>query len=375
MYIKKHAAQILSLLLLIPIIVSLFPRGSAAESPPFPDASAFLLMEKEDKKVLLSSNEHSALPIASTTKLMTCLVILEHLALSDEVIVSPLAVGVEGSSAYLRANEHLTVEDLLYCLMLRSANDAAVALALHLSGSIEEFARLMNEKAKQIGMVDSSFSNPHGLDAADHYSTAYDLALLLAEGLENPDFCRIVSTKSILIGQGEHSRALTNHNKLLVSLEGCLGGKTGYTLRSGRCLVSACKREDTVFICVTLNCRNDWEAHDALYEYGFSQLKRFYYHGFSSELPVVGFTERIYVSTESFSMLSTPSTSLSYHPICPHFLFSPVHSGDRIGVLLVKLNGSTVEVLPIYARADAESLPDQSIISRIFSKLFALFQN
>ncbi|MBQ9129385.1 MAG: D-alanyl-D-alanine carboxypeptidase, partial [Clostridia bacterium] len=159
MYIKRRLKHAFTILLSILILLSMLPQRTKAEALPYPDAASFLLIEKEDRKILAKSNERASLPIASTTKILTCLVVLERCETDDIVVVDPQAVGIEGSYAYLRAGERLTVKELLYCLMLRSANDAAVALALHLSGSIEEFAYLMNEKAKSLGMEGSHFQN------------------------------------------------------------------------------------------------------------------------------------------------------------------------------------------------------------------------
>ncbi|MBQ8215949.1 MAG: D-alanyl-D-alanine carboxypeptidase [Clostridia bacterium] len=374
MYIKRRLKHAFTILLSILILLSMLPQRTKAEALPYPDAASFLLMEKEDRKILAKSNERASLPIASTTKILTCLVVLERCETDDIVVVDPQAVGIEGSSAYLRAGERLTVKELLYCLMLRSANDAAVALALHLSGSIEEFAYLMNEKAKSLGMEGSHFQNPHGLHEENHYSTAYDLAILFADALESPQFCGIVSTKSIVIGKNENARTLTNHNKLLFSLEGCIGGKTGYTIYSGRCLVSACKREDTTLICVTLGCRQDWQAHNDLYDYGFSTVKRFSYRGFCEDLPLAGLDGRVFVSSDSYSLLATPGATVEFFPLCPRFLFAPVDAGKEVGYVLVMLNGNAVDVLPILTREDAACPPPPSIIARILSKILALFE-
>lgn len=205
--------------------------------------------------------------IASTTKIMTAVVVLEHCD-PDAVFQIPReAVGIEGSSIYLKEGERLTVRELLYGLMLSSGNDAAVALALACSDSVLEFVDLMNLKADQLCLENTHFENPNGLDGENHYSTAADLGRLTAYALKNDDFLQIVSTKSIRIGE----RCLQNHNKLLWSLDGALGVKTGYTKAAGRILVSAAERSGRRLIAVTINDGSDWQDHKSLYEYGFSQ--------------------------------------------------------------------------------------------------------
>ncbi len=218
---------------------------------------AMCVLESRSKRILYSKNENAKLPMASTTKVVTAITVLQNCNnLTEFIQVDDHAVGVEGTSIYLRQGEMLTIKDLLYGLMLRSGNDAATALAIHVAGSVTNFAKAMNALAKTVGANNSNFTNPHGLDDADHYTTAYDLALITAYALKNPIFKEIVSTKSYVIDATNKSdkRFLTNKNRLLSSLEGCCGVKTGFTSRAGRCLVSACEREDFQAVCVILNC-------------------------------------------------------------------------------------------------------------------------
>jgi D-alanyl-D-alanine carboxypeptidase len=303
---------------------------------------------------------------------MTALVVLENCQLFETVTVPKEAVGTEGSSAYLRIGEQLSVLDLLYCLMLRSANDAAVALAYHTAGSVEAFAGLMNEKAKALDLSNCHFENPHGLDSQNHYISAKDMAALAAYCLNNPLFCKIVSTKSITIGNGENARLLTNHNRLLQTLPGCIGVKTGYTIRSGRCLVSACEKEETVLVCVTFNCRPDWQTHTDLYAYGFSVCKRVSFAGFSKDLAVAGRDAPLHVSSEGYSMLIAPQDTLSFVPICPHLLFAPIEAGQQIGRVEVRLDGTVIDVLPITAREEAAAPPSPGFLSKLLSFVFSL---
>ncbi len=229
------------------------------------------LMELSTGSVLFSQNESVRLPMASTTKIMTALVVLEQVSLQDPVVIPAEAVGIEGSSLYLKKGEILTVEQLLYGLMLQSGNDAAVALALFAGNSVEAFVKLMNDKAEKLSLTDTHFENPNGLDGETHYTTALDFAKLTAYALQNDIFRKIVSTKIYKISGTTTctERTLVNHNRLLSSYEGAIGVKTGFTKKSGRCLVSAVEREGVTLICVTLGVGDDWNVHKKLYDQYF----------------------------------------------------------------------------------------------------------
>lgn len=229
-------------------------------------ARCAILMDGDTGEVLYAQNAGDRSLIASTTKIMTAVVVLEHCPLEMEYEIPPQATGIEGSSIYLQPGEILTVEELLYGMLLHSGNDAAVALALACSDDLWEFVDLMNLKAQKLGLKNTHFDNPNGLDSDTHYSTAYDLATLTRYALQNEDFVRIVSTKTKTIG----SRCLTNHNKLLWMVEGAMGVKTGFTKAAGRILVSAAEQKGRRLIAVTIHDGNDWADHKALYDYGFS---------------------------------------------------------------------------------------------------------
>lgn len=229
-------------------------------------ASGAILMDAESGRILYEQNIHKRSLIASTTKLMTALVAAERIEnLQQEVIVQPDWVGIEGSSIYLRANETVTVRELLYGLLLHSGNDAAVAIAGYVAGGIEPFAELMNRRAAELGMTDSHFTNPSGLNDEDHYSTAYDLARLACACLKNELVAEICATQSAVFGE----RVFRNHNKLLRLYDGCVGMKTGYTELAGRTMVSAATRNGQTLVCVTLNDADDWNDHIKLLNYGF----------------------------------------------------------------------------------------------------------
>ena len=219
-------------------------------------ASAAVLMDADTGQVLYDHNGSRRMLIASTTKILTALVVLEHARLDEVVTIQPRHMA-EGSSMYLKPGETLTVETLLYGLLLCSGNDAAVALADHCGGSVARFVGWMNETAQRIGMTGSSFANPNGLDDEQHYSTARDMALLAAYAARNPTFVRLCSTRSVTVG----GRTMMNHNKLLQSVEGCIGMKTGYTKAAGRTLVSCARRDGRTLVAVTLQDGNDWADH------------------------------------------------------------------------------------------------------------------
>lgn len=219
-------------------------------------AQSMIIIETSANKILYEHNAYQKLAMASTTKVMTAIVVLENCRLKDIVKVDEKAAGVEGSSIYLQKDEELTIEQLLYGLMLQSGNDCATALAIHTAGSIEAFSEMMNAKAKKIGALDSNFMNPHGLDHKDHYTTAYDLAIISSYGMKNEDFARIVGTKKVEIPWAgrDYNRVVYNKNKILNQYQGGTGIKTGFTKKAGRCLVSSAKRDGMELVCVVLNC-------------------------------------------------------------------------------------------------------------------------
>lgn len=305
-------------------------------------AQAAILMDADSGRVLYEQNAHDQRLIASTTKLMTALVALESgVDLSREITVSPEWVGVEGSSIYLREGETLTLETLLYGMLLRSGNDAALAVAEVCAGTQEAFAQRMNEKARALGMEDSHFVNPSGLNDEAHYSTAYDMALLARACLENEILANMVSTKSIALG----TRSFTNHNKLLWQYEGCIGLKTGYTEKAGRTLVSAAQRDGMTLICVTLSDPDDWADHTALFDWGFStyhlqtvvqageQVGRLSVEGSLVPLCPVVAGEAVCAALKGGEELETQlcldECSLS----------APVTQGQRVGELIYSLEG------------------------------------
>ena len=238
-------------------------------------AKGAVLIEADSGTVVFEKNKDLVLPMASTTKIMTAIVAIENCSLDEKFTIPLEATNIEGSSIYLKEGEILSCKELLYALMLESANDSAVALAYATCDSLEAFVSLMNEKANDLGLSSTHFTNPHGLDDDEHYTTPYELGIIATYAMKNPVFREIVGTykTTIPLNNGEGTRVLVNHNKLLRSFEGVNGIKTGFTKKSGRCLVSSAEVDGVSMICVTLNAPNDWQNHKNMLEYGFSKYE------------------------------------------------------------------------------------------------------
>ncbi len=358
-FLSRLATLFLCLLLLLP----LFCFRARADVPKGISARSCILIEASTGRILYEKDAHSKMPMASTTKIMTGLLAIESGKLDDIISVSKGAVSVEGSSVYLTENEKISIKELVYALMLESANDAAAALAISLCGSVESFAGKMNQKAAELGLSDTSFANPHGLDNENHYTTAYDLARLSAYALENEQFREIVSThKKVLSDEnGSKKRYLTNHNRLLRSYDGIIGVKTGFTKKSGRCLVSAAERDGVRLVCVTLNAPDDWNDHKMLLDYGFSKLecvidlKAGEYSDFAS---VTG-GEYDLVSCENGQsvrvVLEKDHGKITRTVELRRFYFAPVKDGDVIGRLVWYCDGSVIASTDIVATSNVNA--------------------
>ena len=229
-----------------------FEVSSNSTNEPITNSKNIVVIDRKTLSILYEKNAYEKVPMASTTKIMTCIVVLEKCSLNEIVTVSKKSASVSGSTLGLIADMNISVQDLIYGLMLRSGNDCAIALAEHIAGSVENFSVLMNEKAKELGLSNTNFVTPHGLDDANHYTTAYELGILTDYALKNEQFKSIVSTKSCTISFNGAPRTISNTNELLGNLNGVYGVKTGFTFEAGRCLVSACKRDDLDIIVVVL---------------------------------------------------------------------------------------------------------------------------
>ncbi len=353
----------------------------AQETSASASAESFLLMDGNTGKILSARNADTRLPMASTTKIMTCIVALESVPAGDTVIVPAAAVGVEGSSMYLTRGERLTLLDLLFGLMLESANDAAVSIALHVSGSIEAFAEKMNEKASELGMHNTHFVNPHGLPANDHYSSAYDMSLLMRYCMQNEIFVEISGTQTKSVpALGDKSRYLSNHNRLLRSYQGCIAGKTGYTKAAGRCLVTAAKRDGKTLICTTLGDPNDWNDHKSLYDYGFSLYSSRVIAKpgeISIKIPVVGGNSDSVIAQNldglSLSLLAEENCNISKE--LPLFVYAPIVEGQQLGDAVFYLDGEEVARLSLTAKCTvSQRQPELSFWQKIWKNIKSWFK-
>ena len=322
-------------LLLLPQVLL---NGSATE-PLSVSAESAILIDAARGEVLFEKNASEQMPMASTTKIMTALVALEQASPDLEIEISPQAVGIEGSSIYLVAGETLTLGELLSAVLLESANDAATAVAIALGGSVEGFAALMNEKARELGLENTCFQNPHGLDDENHYTTAAELAIIAKCALENEWILQTVSTRKMTIPHDgtDGVRLLVNHNKMLRFYDGAIGVKTGFTKKSGRCLVSAAERNGVRLIAVTLNAPNDWNDHTALLDYGFSvrtSVTLCEANEICLPLDVVGGTHSaVTVSNAQPLITSLPADHATIQKTVelPRFLYASVETGEVVG--------------------------------------------
>jgi len=336
--------------------VLLYPCPAKAIS-----ARKAILVDASTGRVLYEKDADSRSLIASTTKIMTALVVCEQCNVLDRVKIPKEAVGVEGSSMYLKEGEILTVQELLYGLMLHSGNDAAVALAIWCAGTVEEFAQRMNDKARSLGMTGSHFVNPNGLDAPEHYSTARDLAILTSYAMENEIFAKTVATKTVTIGQ----RSLRNHNKLLWQVEGADGVKTGYTKAAGRILVSSAVRQGRRLVAVTIDDGNDWADHSALYEEGFSKYQTRVLIQQGENLGTValfsGVAPEVHVlAAEGFSYAMAEDEQAEIVLSGPGFAYAPVVKGQSAGVAYVLIGGKVVGKVPVtYDNTVEQSKPER----------------
>lgn len=316
----RMAAALLAAILFIPQSVSAL------------SAEKVILVDGQTGRVLYEKNADKQSLIASTTKIMTALVVCEQSNVLDRMAIPKEAVGIEGSSMYLQEGEILTIQDLLYGLMLQSGNDAAVALAIYCGGTVEGFAELMNDKAHRLGLVNTHFVNPHGLDSPDHYSTAEDLAKLAVYAMNNPIFAKTVSAKSVKVGE----RYLKNHNKLLWQIEGADGIKTGFTKAAGRILVSSAVRSGRRIIAVTINAPDDWNDHKRLLEQGFSDFttKQLIQSGdILGTVEIAGGLSGAVslVAEEDFAYAMRPSEQWNVQLPEPGFVYAPVSQGQSAG--------------------------------------------
>ncbi|MBR5514946.1 MAG: D-alanyl-D-alanine carboxypeptidase [Clostridia bacterium] len=371
MKITKIFCIILSLLQVFCITVNanLINRGISLS------AKASVLMRSDNNEVISCINGDMRLPMASTTKIMTAIVVLEKAKDIEALYKIPgEACGIEGSSAYLRLGESLSIKELLYALMLSSANDAAVALAICISNSVEDFAGLMNKKAAQLGLKNTHFTNPNGLDNDEHYTTANDLALIMAYAMKNPIFCEITATKTYkCTSKGNEERYFSNHNKLLDIYKGCVGGKTGFTKRSGRCLVSCAQKNGVELVCVTLNAPDDWNDHCALFDYGFGCFQRITLVSkgqYCYTLPVInGEKENVLAYAMPCEVIINTKSKKAVKAVCElkHFYFADIEKGELLGRILFLQDGKVIAESDVIASSSVKSIEYKNLFQRLIS--------
>lgn len=313
-----------------------------------------IIIETSTNRILHEKNSQVKKYMASTTKILTAIVIIENCGLDDIITISKETVGVEGSSIYLMAGEQLTVKDLLYGLMLRSGNDCAETLAVYCCGNINSFSEKMNDKAKEIGTINSNFTNPHGLHDDNHYTTAYDLALISSYAMKNEVFREIVSTKSIVIKNKDknYARKLINKNKMLTRYDGATGIKTGYTKKAGRCLVTSCNKNGMELISVVLNCQPMFERSTELMNYAYDNFNM--YKLIESD-NIVGFTS---CNNKKFALgvkkdIVVPLTKNEYNNIKVYFEYPEVLSTEcekdvEIGLIKICNENNLLFIEKIY---------------------------
>ncbi len=362
--------RVLTAAMLAAILLLSFPVDAGAADVPAPEISAraALVMEAESGQALYERNADEPMLIASTTKIMTALVVLEHCDLDATVTVDAAWTGIEGSSMYLKPGQTLTIRDLLYGLMLASGNDAAVALACTAAGSVEAFAGLMNEKAQALGCVNTHFANANGLDDPAHFSSARDLALITREALNYDAFRQIVSTTSRTIG----ANTFVNHNRLLRECEGVFGVKTGYTMAAGRALVTACERNGLTLLCVTLSAPDDWDDHKSLYDWAYSLYSRDdVLAGVSWSVPVIGgVAETVAVAPESgLSVFHRGDEEITIEYHLPAFVYADVRAGQRAGEAVAYVTGAEAgRAALVYMQDVAQAQPEKPTFwERVFS--------
>lgn len=350
-------------------------------------AKAAVLISADTGEIIYSVNCDEKLPMASTTKIMTTMLCLESGNLYEEFEVDSNAIMVEGSSMGLQQGDIVTKYALCCGMLLPSGNDAANATAVKLAGSLEDFAVMMNDKAQELGLSRTWFVTPSGLEGEGHGSSAYDMAILAREALKNDIFREICSSSSMKVefGNPPYTRWLKNTNKLLTMYDGVYGVKTGFTDEAGRCLVSACERDGVDMICVTLNDRNDWNDHMAMYDYGFETVKNI-----ELDIPedlslhlAGGETDRLSLTTGDkpieITTLSAEKNDFEYQVISAPFVYAPVKSGDEVAQLSITYNGREVRRIPLYSESDApvkmlKKAPEKkSLFRKISEKLGSVF--
>ena len=352
---KRRIKSYIYTIFILSLIFSSF-KGTA-EAAPSVSAQRAIVMDQDTGRVLYEKDAHTKSRIASITKIMTAILAIESGKLDETVKVSSNAVRTEGSSIYLKPGEKIKLEDLVYGLMLRSGNDSAVAIAETVGGSLDGFVYLMNKKAEEIGMVNSHFANPHGLDDhEDHYSTAYDMAILTRYAMQNEKYREIAGTKVHTSPDPEHDweRKWKNKNRLLTELyKYCTGGKTGYTKRAKRTLVSTATKNNENLIAVTLNGPDDWNDHIDMFEYGFSDFDSVIVvsEGVIKAIKDEFYKGKVFIERDvllSLKKEEKENVRVEYKLLKPEDSWRDGNVPDVVGKVVIYLNDKEVEAVPIF---------------------------
>lgn len=359
---KEKLKRVGTAVIVLLILILNYSGAVYAEETPPPSVSAraFILMDANSGRTICAGAESERLPMASTTKIMSALITLEQKNLDEYFTVDPDAIKIEGSSMGLLEGDQVSLRMLAYGMLLPSGNDAANAAAVQIAGSQEKFADMMNAKAKKLGMKDTHFVTPSGLHNEEHYTTAYDMAVLAKAALENKAFAEIcrMPKAQVKFGNPPFERWLSNHNRLLSSYDGCIGMKTGFTKAAGRCLVSAAERNGMKLICVTLNDPRDWTDHVALLDFGFAAAEEVTLKPELEDvrLNVVGAKKKqiqVSAAPELTATVPVAADGAEQQVLMDRFVYAPVKKGDVVGTVNFTVNGSVVASTPLLAGQDA----------------------
>ena len=365
---------ILKRLLVFSVIFAFFINQFAV-SAVSTSAKAAILINGDTLEVIHQENADKRLPMASTTKIMTGLILAEYGDFNKEITVTAEMIRVEGTSMGLLAGDKVTLHDLLYGLMLSSGNDAANVIAYVIGGTCDGFVKLMNQKAAELGLDNTHFETPSGLDGAEHYTTARDLAKLSAYAMKNQEFYKAVSSKSATLNYGNppYRRTLTNHNKLLKMFDGAVGVKTGFTKKSGRCLVSAAKKDGKFVIAVTLSDPNDWQDHINLLNYGLNKVELYEITPEINRcnIPVIGAKKgelSVEIKSQTFSTVKKEDIICQIN--LPRFVYAPIKKGEKIGEAVYKNQNGVIKTVDIKSAENINVLKEKPTFINEFKENF-----
>ena len=382
---KKRVLSVFLCFLFVCMTICIEPAVADELEVPSVSAQASILMCANNGEILFEKSADKHMLIASTTKIMTAVLALEAVAIEDKQVEFTADMIAEGSSMYLKVGDVLRLSDLVKGLMAASGNDASNAIAISVAGSKEAFADMMNERAESLGMTNTHFVTPSGLDADEHYSTARDMAVLMSYAMENEAFSEIVSQKNVsvdFIKPQDQRNTYHNHNRLLSTYQYCIGGKTGFTKAAGRCLVTCAERDGVQLIAVTLNAPNDWNDHAKLFDYGFSVVKTVELDDTKTKVnvPVVGSdVNSVDVAVRNpVECVIKNDENLKAECVfeLPHFLYAPLKAGEKVGKAVYIVEGKEIARVDIVTTLEVKALreDDKGFFSKIWDNILKLFK-